>query len=238
MIDENEPARAKIKKFYDQEYYIDARDQNDLPWHYKEIVDRLGNLEGAQVLDIACGTGKWLEYLASKGAAASGIDISERAIAACQERMPTSDIRVGIAEDLPFQDASFDVITCMGSLEHFLEPHRAIAEMRRVGKEKARYLILVPNSGFLPRRLGLYGGTDQVKVREVVRSLREWDALFSAAGLRVLERWRDLHMLSFEWIFREGRLRAPIRAAQALSLPVWPLAWQYQVHHYCSNDIS
>jgi hypothetical protein len=105
--------------------------------------------------------------------------------------------------------------------------------MMRVAKPGARFLLLVPNSGFLPFRFGLFGGTWQTRVREDVYDLATWDALFESAGLRVEHRWRDLHVLDIHWI-RKGRPWArPFRLAFALSLAIWPLSWQYQVHHLC-----
>jgi hypothetical protein len=68
---------------------------------------------------------------------------------------------------------------------------------------------------------------------EDVLDLTEWDRLFRAAGLRVIERWRDLHPLSWQWIFQGRALAWPIRAVQALALAAWPVKWQYQVYHYC-----
>ena len=238
MSEDQEIEHARIKEFYDHEYYTDHRDHDALPWHYRIIARRLGNLSGKQALDVACGTGKWLELLAARGASVHGIDLSERAVAACRIRIPHCDVREGKAEVLPFDDASFDLITCMGSLEHFLDPLQSLNEMRRVAKPGCRFLLLVPNSGFLPRRLGLFGGTHQVKVREVVRSLPEWRALFAAAGLDIVSRWRDLHVLSWEWISRQGWRASPLRLAQALALPMWPMAWQYQVYHYCRGRTS
>jgi hypothetical protein len=91
----------------------------------------------------------------------------------------------------------------------------------------------VPNAGFLTRRLGLYGGTQHVKAREDVLELDSWRKLFEASGLRVIARWRDLHPLSLHWIRHGNPVFWPVRAAQALALTLWPIAWQYQVYHYC-----
>jgi hypothetical protein len=108
--------------------------------------------------------------------------------------------------------------------------------MRRVAKPGATLLILVPNAGFLTRRLGLYGGTGQVAIRETVRSLEEWTTLLSGAGLEVGARWRDLHPLSMAWI-NQGPMHAmPLRLMQALALPLWPLRWQYQVYFVCKTE--
>jgi hypothetical protein len=49
----------------------------------------------------------------------------------------------------------------------------------------------------------------------------------------VKARWKDLHILSTAWIFRGAYYEWPLRAAQAVALPFWPLSWQYQVYYLC-----
>ena len=224
----------QVRTFYDTEYYAQVGAANGVPWQVRRIAGRLGSLIGSEVLDIACGTGAWLSELARRGARIAGIDISSKAVERCRQSLPDADIREGVAEQLPFEDGRFDLVTCMGSLEHFLDQPRALREMRRVAKPGATFLILVPNSGFLTRRLGLYRGTGQVAIRETVRALEEWIALLGDAGLQVDACWRDLHPLSREWL-AQGTLRSrPLRLLQALALPLWPLGWQYQVYFKCS----
>lgn len=224
-----------IRRFYDNEYYAGREHPGVLPWHCKSIADRLGDLSGRHVLDVACGTGEWLGYLQQKGADVAGIDLSRRAIRACLERFPGRDFRCGPAETLPYERGRFDLVTCLGSLEHFLDKGRALREMRRVAKPDARFLILVPNAGFLTRRLRLYKGTQQVKAQEDVLTLEEWRDLLHQAELRVISLWRDLHPLSWHWIRHGTFLSWPVRAAQAAALAAWPIRWQYQVYHYCKT---
>jgi 2-polyprenyl-3-methyl-5-hydroxy-6-metoxy-1,4-benzoquinol methylase len=224
---------SKIRRFYNQEYYAGINDPQKLPRHYRSIARRLGAAARGNVLDVACGAGEWLALLRSFGARIHGIDISEKAIEICRKSLPDGEFHCGPAEQLPFESASFDLVTCLGSLEHFIEPENALREMMRVAKPDASFLLLVPNSRFLTRRLGLFGGTQQTRVREVVRSPQEWTALFESVGLVVQERWRDLHVLSADWVFRRGIWRAPLRFAQALALPFWPISWQYQIYHLC-----
>lgn len=227
-----------IRDFYDNEYYAKHTAHPKLPWHCRKIAARLGDMAGKRVLDVACGTGEWLDYFHKGGAEISGIDLSRRAIDSCLTRFPGGDFHCGPAEALPFDDLSFDLVTCMGSLEHFLDKPQALMEMRRVANTNARFVILVPNAGFLTRRLRLYSGTQQVKAKEDVLELNQWRQLFNGAGLRVIEQWRDLHTLSWPWIRHGNPLAWPIRAVQALALTVWPIAWQYQIYHYCqtAND--
>lgn len=222
-----------IRDFYDREYHgLHARSAPP-DWHTRMVVARLGDNHGRQVLDVACGTGGFLQHLKKQGATVAGIDLSSNAIEECRRQMPDGEFVCGPAETLPFESGRFDLVTCMGSLEHFVDKPAALAEMKRVAKPDARFLMLVPNAGFLTRRLGLYGGTHQVRVKEDVYELEEWNALFTSAGLDVVNRWRDLHPLSWSWITHGSAFAWPIRAAQALALPLWPLRWQYQVYHEC-----
>lgn len=222
-----------IRDFYDNEYYANVSGRASLPWHSRRVGRRLGDMAQRQVLDVACGTGEWLGLFHDQGATIAGIDLSQKAIDECQRRYPEGEFHCGPAEVLPFADGRFDLVTCMGSLEHFLDKPGALREMRRVAKPDATFLILVPNAGFLTRQLGLYGGTQQVKAKEDVLALDRWNELFQQAGLIVLDRWRDLHPISWHWISHGNPLAWPVRAVQALALAAWPVKWQYQVYHYC-----
>lgn len=231
-------SHGEVKKFYDSEYYKIECKNSSLPWHMRLIANRLGDLSDKRALDVACGNGEWLAELSARGAKIAGIDISARAVECCHKRFPDADIHEGIAEALPFKTGHFDLVTCLGSLEHFLDQPKTLIEMRRVAKPDAQLLILVPNAGFLTRRIGLYGGTQQQAIRETVRPIAEWRRLFTEAGLTVIDTWRDLHPLSFGWITNGPVWRWPMRAAQAVALAIWPVNWQYQVYFLCRANGS
>lgn len=223
-----------IKQFYDDVYHANAvATQGKINRHFQRLHDKLGISANSNVLDIACGAGSWLKVCHDRGAQVSGVDISTKAIAVCRERIPAGTFYDQPAETLPFDDDTFDVITCLGSLEHFIDPSSSVREMVRVAKADAVFCILVPNKDFLTRKLGLFGGTYQVAAKEVVRTLEEWDALLTGAGLQVDARWKDLHVLNKNWITQGKPIMWPARALQALMLPLWPLRWQYQVYHRC-----
>jgi SAM-dependent methyltransferase len=227
------PAGQEVQRFYDQIYFRDAGGCPIVSPHLHQLARRFAPWRDGKLLDVACGTGEWLMATKALGATTAGIDISQVATEICRRYSPDSEIHCGSAEKLPFADREFDFISCLGALEHFLDPHTALREMIRVAKPNALFLLLVPNSGFLIRRLGLYSGTHQVDVKEDVRSLEGWKELFESVGLRIERRWRDLHVLSTTWIFRGPWYHWPIRASQALALLLWPLSWQYQVYHLC-----
>lgn len=226
-------AHEQIANFYNNHYHKDA--SQGAPGRYLQgLVEQLSIRPDQAVLDIACGTGEFLAAALSRGAKVRGMDISARAIDVCASKMPNGRFDVGVAESLPYQTAEFDLVTCFGSLEHFLDQPAALREMVRVVKSDGKILILVPNSGFILGRLGLYKGTQQRMVRETLRSLSEWTSMMEEAGLQIGRQWRDLHVLSAQWILRAPWLMVPVRAAVSLMLTVLPLRWQYQVHFECT----
>lgn len=222
-----------IGLFYDRRYHESVTTKQMPSMHLRRLARRFSPWTGRRALDVACGTGQWLQAIAANGGIPVGIDISDVALNICRNALPQAELHCGPAERLPFEDGQFDFISCLGALEHFLDPKEAMKEMKRVAKPDALLLLLVPNADFLPAQLGLYRGTWQSSMKEEARSLLEWQELFESAGLRVQARWRDLHILSLSWIFRGGWFGWPGRAAIALALLLWPLSWQYQVYHLC-----
>lgn len=227
----------KVSRFYNTTYYKGLAPESIgiVSGHLRKLAADFITSD-MSVLDVACGSGDFLKAAEAIGAEVSGIDISEKAIAACRSRLPDADLHVGIAEDMPFDSGKFDVVVCLGSLEHFLDQEKALKEMLRVGKADAIFIILVPNADFLTRKLGLFAGTEQNTVKEDVKPLHEWEELFVDTGMIVQKRWKDLHVLSRKWIYMNGLRKAPFRFLQALVLLVWPLKWQYQVYHLCKRS--
>jgi ubiquinone/menaquinone biosynthesis C-methylase UbiE len=227
------PGLEEVKTYYDEAYYKEAGKHAIISLHLRRLASRLDIYTSQRVLDVACGTGEWLQAVQERGGIPFGIDLSARAIEVCKQNVPNGTFFCGPAEKLPFDDAQFDWITCLGSIEHFVDPEGALREMARVAKRDARFVLLVPNADFLTRRLGLYRGTNQTAAIEDVRTLEQWQALFESAGLIIQMRWKDLHVFSRSWLLAQGLLGFPLRATQALLLALWPLRWQYQIYHLC-----
>ena len=232
------PDRESVRAFYDCVYHSNAAERAGGSRHLKRLAARIGLWQHRHVLDVGCGTGGWLKVVAGLGAVVAGVDISQAAIEMCRRSLPEAELHCGPAEELPFRDAQFDFISCLGALEHFLQPETALSEMTRVGKSGAQFLLLVPNAGFPPGRLGFYTGTEQTAIKEEALTSDGWQKLFESAGLRVRSIWKDLHILSPSWIFRGPVYGWPVRLAQALALPLWPIGWQYQIYYLCevAND--
>jgi SAM-dependent methyltransferase len=100
------------------------------------VIERCGLEPGMDLLDVACGTGNATIPAARAGARATGLDFSPELVAIARERASDAMVEVewveGDAQELPFEDASFDrVISTFGHM--FAPDHRRTAdEMRRV----------------------------------------------------------------------------------------------------------
>jgi ubiquinone/menaquinone biosynthesis C-methylase UbiE len=118
-----------------------ARDYDSRPYgqHARRLqADVLAAVETfafRDVLDVGCGTGATLAAVAvaHPDASAHGIDLSPEMVAVARERLGGgADVLVADAEQLPFEDGSVDLVTCVDSLHHYPDPAAALAEMHRV----------------------------------------------------------------------------------------------------------
>ena len=107
------------------------------------VLRELASLPGGKtLLDVGCGTGGLLAKV--DGWRAQGIDVSLHAIRHCRER-GLQAVQVASAQDLPFADESFDVVTCLDVLYHEdVEEDRALSEMVRVLRPGGWLVFNVP----------------------------------------------------------------------------------------------
>ncbi len=93
-------------------------------------------LPSGPVLDVGCGPGGLTGVLARRFGAASvaAVDPSQPFVAACRERVPGADVRLGPGEQLPFEDDQFQGALSQLVLAFVSQPERVVAEMRRVVK--------------------------------------------------------------------------------------------------------
>ena len=95
----------------------------------RRIIEAAGIGDGTRVLDVGCGSGEFLAILTEAGAIASGVDPAEGMVALAAAH---ADARVGDAEHLPFDDASFDVVTAVNAFQFADDPVNALVEFARV----------------------------------------------------------------------------------------------------------
>jgi SAM-dependent methyltransferase len=162
----------------------------------------------SRLLDVACGQGRFLAYANAQGIAVTGVDVSTVAVEAARARVPAATVLVSDGESLPFNDSTFDRVTCIGSLEHFPDPATGAAEMARVLRPDGTAVVFVPNLFFLGHVwFGLRHGTQPTEggqaFSEVFLSSQGWQDLLTEAGLEV----RDVH--AWNYIFASERV-APL----------------------------
>lgn len=95
------------------------------------------------MLDIGCGAGTFLRLVAERGGRPSGLDASDALVAFARERLPEADLRVGEMEALPWDDASFDLVTGFNSFFFADDMVAALREAGRVAKPGAPVVIQV-----------------------------------------------------------------------------------------------
>ncbi|HEY5317276.1 MAG TPA: class I SAM-dependent methyltransferase [Solirubrobacteraceae bacterium] len=124
-------------------------DADEYHWWYRgrrliirAELDRLPLPADARVLDAGCGSGRTLQDLRAYGEV-SGIELSEMAAEHARGR-ELGEVRVGRVETLPWENGSFDLVTCLDVLEHTPDDVVALREIRRVIKPGGWLLLTVP----------------------------------------------------------------------------------------------
>ena len=102
------------------------------------VVTRLAPRSAETCLDVATGTGWTARRLKARGASVVGIDIGQGVIEAAKRIAPDIDFQVGDAEELPFPDGSFDVVTSTFGVMFVARPEDAARELARVCRKGGR----------------------------------------------------------------------------------------------------
>lgn len=204
------PGQFSLEEFYDtfpriEDDFQAALDLSLGPRGSERLYDLVSDLRlppGASVLDAGCGQGRHALALAERfGFRVTGIDPVPRHIRLAEERYraavddhPDLSGRVsfarGVAEAVPLDDASVDLVWCRDVLAHVAALDRAYAEFRRVVRADGR--VLVYQSSFRTDRLDEREATGLWETSGVVPSSAEperTEAAIAAAGLRVEKRF-------------------------------------------------
>jgi SAM-dependent methyltransferase len=107
----------------------------------RATLDDLALPSTCRILDAGCGSGRTLDELTDYGDV-SGVDVSQEAVDATRGR--GHEARVGSVTDLPFADATFDLVTCLDVVEHTPDDRRTLSELRRVTRPGGTLLLTVP----------------------------------------------------------------------------------------------
>jgi demethylmenaquinone methyltransferase / 2-methoxy-6-polyprenyl-1,4-benzoquinol methylase len=123
---------------------------------------------GERALDLCCGTGDVTFALARQGMDATGLDFSEPMLSVARQRLAalnaqphlpgTIHFLQGDAQQIPFPDNSFDVVTVSYGLRNLADMERGLHEMRRVARPGGRVLVLDFGKPDNPLWRGIYFG--------------------------------------------------------------------------------
>jgi SAM-dependent methyltransferase len=95
-----------------------------------------------EVLDVGCGIGRNLDWLGGYGRT-RGIELNPAAVAWARSQGRTQ-VDVGDAQALPYEDGRFGLVTCLDVLEHLPDDGMALAELRRVTRRDGTLVLTVP----------------------------------------------------------------------------------------------
>lgn len=157
------------------------------------VVDLARPQPGDRALDVATGAGHTALALAPHVAEVIAYDITLQMLAeternAVERGLTNVAIRRGAAEQLPFADSSFEIVTVRQAPHHFADAARAVREMARVAKPGGGRVIIVdgrsPEDPTLDRE---FNHIEKLRDPSHVRNYRpsEWRAMVTAAGLRI-----------------------------------------------------
>jgi len=177
-------------------------------WHIP-VAANFAATRGLKVLEIGCGMGTDGAQFAKAGADYTGIDLTEAAIELARKRFALShlngEFRVSDAENLDFDDESFDLVYSHGVLHHTPDIEAAVSEIHRVLKPRGQAIVMLYHRGSYNYRIGIRvlrrAGAGLLKsesgikivhrltgepvdsLREYAASLRNANGKFSAAEL-------------------------------------------------------
>ena len=143
-------------------------------------------VKGRRVLDLACGTGRWLEWTIAEGAGlAVGLDFSPAMLKIARQK---STLRTHLARAdcrfIPFAHGIFDMVVCSFAAGHIPDLHRVAKEVNRVTAPTADVYVsdLHPNAYRSGWQTGFRDGDGAVEITTFARSAQEFMTPWFAAG--------------------------------------------------------
>jgi SAM-dependent methyltransferase len=138
-------AEVGTKRFFD-----DLDDYRFDKLHYLPRVVDFSAYRDRKLLEVGCGIGTDLVRFARGGARVTGIDLSQTAIDLARKNfalnhVSAEELRVANGEELPYPDATFDVVYGHGVIQYTADPARLVRECHRVLKPGGTAIFMVYN---------------------------------------------------------------------------------------------
>jgi polysaccharide pyruvyl transferase WcaK-like protein/SAM-dependent methyltransferase/glycosyltransferase involved in cell wall biosynthesis len=180
-----QPTSFDIRRYYNAKYREKReramRSQNA----YSIFLDQL-QVQAGKLLDVGCGTGFLVKEAMKRGLLAYGTDISVEATQVSKQVAGQNTVVNAPGESLPFKGQTFDYLTCIGSLEHFLDMRKGLSEFARVLKSGGTACIVVPNENFIGWQDTPNKGTEQQEINEHLNTIDGWEGLLEENGFEVV----------------------------------------------------
>lgn len=228
MVDKLHQAQEKQQVIDSYNDIFNSSDRlQEMPSYYTWVLKHLCAKKGGRLLDVATGLGSVLVDSEKMGIEPVGIDISITAIRRLKKSDPDSRALLGDGEALPFPDKSFNYVTNLGSLEHFLDPAKGLREISRILKDDGLAAIFVPNSYYLVDiiRNVLFKGYGPTHDQPIERfaTKNEWGDLIKENGLQI----NKIYPYNFlfpknktDWNFIKHKPKKVIAAMFSFLIPV------------------
>jgi ubiquinone/menaquinone biosynthesis C-methylase UbiE len=157
-----------------------------------------------QVLEVGCGLGTDAVEFARSGADYTGIDLTQPAVQLTKQKLEAYSVpgttKQADAEDLPFDDESFDVVYSWGVIHHTPNTDKCVKEMYRVLRPGGRMiLMLYHKNGWLYYRICLHWALLSLLRFNTVAMIAH--QLFGA-DYEKINRWNELYRLDKEQAFQ------------------------------------
>jgi SAM-dependent methyltransferase len=113
---------------------------------HTEVIRESVPIDGRLVLEVGCGAGRMLGWLAANGASPVGLDPGEEQLARARAAVPGIPLVRGVGEALPFASGRFSLVLFFNSLHHvpITEQWQAVAETARVLATGGELLAVEP----------------------------------------------------------------------------------------------
>jgi ubiquinone/menaquinone biosynthesis C-methylase UbiE len=178
-------------------------------------------------LDVACGTGRWMAYLAEKGGRVFGVDICAAMLAQAATKSILSGRSIQAdAALLPVAAGIADTVLCSFAAGYLPDLKRAIAEMTRAVKKGGRVIVsdLHPAGVAAGWTRSFRLGEEVYEMQHFAPSVEEFRAAAQIAGLRCYSRL-DAHFEEPERrYFRSAgkeRMYAQLASVPAVWIGIW-----------------
>ncbi len=139
----------KQQKFYDRGWRSELEAGKEQRGNLRTNLDFLRQINllkpNDRILEIGCGIGSIVSELSGQGYDITGTDISSQAIEYGLKKYGDIKLQVQPAEELQFEDRTFDIVLSFDLFEHIARVDRHISEVHRVLKEGGSYLFQTPN---------------------------------------------------------------------------------------------